>query len=63
MLANWLNSGYWQSKIDFCNAFGGAFMDGSVCFDGQPVTPYTCVQLLGYNRVPKSRTGIKVFGY
>jgi hypothetical protein len=29
---------YWQSKTDFCNAFGGASMDGSVCFDGQPVT-------------------------
>uniref|UniRef100_A0A2N9G6K3 Glucose/Sorbosone dehydrogenase domain-containing protein n=1 Tax=Fagus sylvatica TaxID=28930 RepID=A0A2N9G6K3_FAGSY len=29
---------YWQSKTDFCNAFGGASSDGSLCFDGQPVT-------------------------
>ncbi|XP_040988164.1 HIPL1 protein-like isoform X1 [Juglans microcarpa x Juglans regia] len=28
---------YWQSETDFCNAFGGASSDGSVCFDGQPV--------------------------
>ncbi|GMH21958.1 hypothetical protein Nepgr_023801 [Nepenthes gracilis] len=28
----------WQSKTDFCNAFGGPSMDGSVCFDGEPVT-------------------------
>ena len=27
-----------QSKIDFCDAFGGAFNTASVCFDGQPVT-------------------------
>lgn len=29
---------YWQSQTDFCNAFGGESMEGSVCFDGQPVT-------------------------
>ncbi|XP_040990457.1 HIPL1 protein-like [Juglans microcarpa x Juglans regia] len=29
---------YWQSETDFCNAFGGASGDGSVCFGGQPVT-------------------------
>ncbi|KDP31185.1 hypothetical protein JCGZ_11561 [Jatropha curcas] len=28
----------WQSKTDFCSAFGGASTDGSVCFDGEPVT-------------------------
>ncbi|KAG7954741.1 hypothetical protein I3843_11G035500 [Carya illinoinensis] len=28
---------YWQSETDFCNAFGGASSDGSVCYDGQPV--------------------------
>ncbi|KAL5544279.1 hypothetical protein UlMin_008063 [Ulmus minor] len=28
----------WQSKTDFCNAFGGPSSDGSVCFDGEPVT-------------------------
>ncbi|XP_022727602.1 HIPL1 protein-like isoform X2 [Durio zibethinus] len=28
----------WQSKADFCNAFGGASTDGSVCYDGEPVT-------------------------
>lgn len=28
----------WQSKADFCNAFGGASSDGSVCFGGEPVT-------------------------
>ncbi|KAJ9163674.1 hypothetical protein P3X46_023316 [Hevea brasiliensis] len=28
----------WQSKTDFCKAFGGASTDGSVCFDGEPVT-------------------------
>lgn len=28
---------YWQSETDFCNAFGGASGDGSVCFGGQPV--------------------------
>ncbi|XP_007037171.2 PREDICTED: HIPL1 protein isoform X2 [Theobroma cacao] len=28
----------WQSKIDFCNAFGGASTDASVCYDGKPVT-------------------------
>ncbi|PSS07859.1 HIPL1 protein [Actinidia chinensis var. chinensis] len=27
----------WQSKADFCNAFGGASLDESVCFDGGPV--------------------------
>ncbi|XP_030938387.1 HIPL1 protein [Quercus lobata] len=27
----------WQSKTDFCNAFGGASSTASVCFDGQPV--------------------------
>ncbi|XVF09175.1 hypothetical protein REPUB_Repub07fG0069000 [Reevesia pubescens] len=28
----------WQSKTDFCNAFGGASTDGSVCYDGEPVS-------------------------
>ncbi|PHT88115.1 HIPL2 protein [Capsicum annuum] len=27
----------WQSQNDFCNAFGGASGDGSVCFAGEPV--------------------------
>ncbi|XP_059655942.1 HIPL1 protein-like [Cornus florida] len=27
----------WQSKSDFCHAFGGASDDGSFCFDGEPV--------------------------
>ncbi|KAJ8753611.1 hypothetical protein K2173_022852 [Erythroxylum novogranatense] len=27
----------WQSKTDFCDAFGGASIDGSVCFEGEPV--------------------------
>ncbi|KAL4362302.1 hypothetical protein GQ457_04G016650 [Hibiscus cannabinus] len=27
----------WQSKTDFCNAFGGASTDGSVCYDGEPI--------------------------
>lgn len=27
----------WQSKTDFCNAFGGASINGSLCFDGGPV--------------------------
>ncbi|ESR52921.1 HIPL1 protein [Citrus sinensis] len=29
---------FWQSKADFCNAFGGTSKDGSVCFNGEPVT-------------------------
>ncbi|KAA8542591.1 hypothetical protein F0562_023743 [Nyssa sinensis] len=29
---------FWQSKADFCNAFGGSSLDESVCFDGGPVT-------------------------
>uniref|UniRef100_A0A5B7C0I5 Putative HIPL1 protein isoform X1 n=1 Tax=Davidia involucrata TaxID=16924 RepID=A0A5B7C0I5_DAVIN len=29
---------FWQSKTDFCNAFGGASLDESVCFDGGPIT-------------------------
>ncbi|KAJ6875372.1 HIPL1 protein [Populus alba x Populus x berolinensis] len=28
----------WQSKADFCNAFGGASTDESVCYAGEPVT-------------------------
>ncbi|KAL7161541.1 hypothetical protein ACSBR2_042080 [Camellia fascicularis] len=28
---------FWQSKADFCTAFGGASVDESVCFDGGPV--------------------------
>ncbi|KAE8674697.1 HIPL2 protein [Hibiscus syriacus] len=28
----------WQSKNDFCNAFGGASTSGSLCYDGKPVT-------------------------
>ncbi|XP_010272186.1 PREDICTED: HIPL1 protein [Nelumbo nucifera] len=31
-------SNLWKSKSDFCDAFGGASADGSVCFDGQPVS-------------------------
>lgn len=27
----------WQSKSDFCKAFGGASSDESVCFEGEPV--------------------------
>ena len=27
-----------QSKIDFCDAFDGAFNIASICFDGQLVT-------------------------
>ncbi|ESW27354.1 hypothetical protein PHAVU_003G194600 [Phaseolus vulgaris] len=27
----------WQSKTDFCNAFGGASNSESVCFEGEPV--------------------------
>ncbi|GMI78247.1 hypothetical protein like AT1G74790 [Hibiscus trionum] len=27
----------WQSKTDFCNAFGGASTNGSVCYDGEPI--------------------------
>ncbi|XAR50108.1 Quinoprotein glucose dehydrogenase (PQQ, quinone) [Bertholletia excelsa] len=29
---------FWQSKNDFCSAFGGASLDDSVCLDGGPVT-------------------------
>ncbi|XP_057952734.1 HIPL1 protein-like isoform X2 [Malania oleifera] len=29
---------FWQSKTDFCNVFGRASTDGSVCFSGEPVT-------------------------
>lgn len=29
---------FWQSKTDFCNAFGGASTAGGVCFSGEPVT-------------------------
>ncbi|OVA15351.1 Glucose/Sorbosone dehydrogenase [Macleaya cordata] len=28
----------WQSKTDFCKAFGGSTDDGSVCYDGKPVS-------------------------
>ncbi|CAN6585246.1 unnamed protein product [Malus baccata var. baccata] len=28
----------WQSKSNFCSAFGGASSDESVCFNGEPVT-------------------------
>lgn len=28
---------FWQSKNEFCNAFGGASLNESVCFDGEPV--------------------------
>ncbi|GAV66717.1 GSDH domain-containing protein [Cephalotus follicularis] len=28
----------WQSKTDFCLAFGGSSTDDSVCFDGDPTT-------------------------
>ncbi|XP_022738868.1 HIPL1 protein-like isoform X2 [Durio zibethinus] len=28
----------WQSKTDFCNAFGGASTNELVCYDGEPVT-------------------------
>ncbi|EEF44990.1 HIPL1 protein precursor, putative [Ricinus communis] len=28
----------WQSKNAFCNEFGGMLADGSVCFDGKPVS-------------------------
>ncbi|EEF52098.1 HIPL1 protein isoform X1 [Ricinus communis] len=28
----------WQSKTDFCKAFGGESSDGSVCYNGEPVT-------------------------
>jgi hypothetical protein len=40
-------------------------MDGSVCFDGQPVTLniFICTQSPGYNRVPKSITKTGVLGY
>lgn len=31
-------SDLWQSKTDFCNAFGGASTDESVCFVGEPVS-------------------------
>ncbi|XP_027330764.1 HIPL1 protein-like isoform X1 [Abrus precatorius] len=27
----------WQSKTDFCNAFGGASNNESVCFEGKPI--------------------------
>lgn len=27
----------WRSRTDFCNAFGGASNNDSVCFDGEPV--------------------------
>lgn len=27
----------WQSKADFCNAFGGPSSEGSACFSGEPV--------------------------
>lgn len=28
----------WQSKADFCTAFGGESNDESVCFEGEPIT-------------------------
>ncbi|TYI35625.1 hypothetical protein ES332_A03G089100v1 [Gossypium tomentosum] len=28
----------WQSKTDFCDAFGGASTAGSICYEGEPVT-------------------------
>ncbi|TYJ99117.1 HIPL1 protein-like isoform X1 [Cucumis melo var. makuwa] len=31
-------SDLWQSKADFCNAFGGASTEESVCFVGEPVS-------------------------
>ncbi|CAM8924068.1 unnamed protein product [Rhodiola kirilowii] len=29
---------FWQSKADFCNAFGGPSVEESVCFAGEPVS-------------------------
>ncbi|KAK9104835.1 hypothetical protein Scep_021679 [Stephania cephalantha] len=29
---------FWQSKAVFCESFGGPSLDGSVCFDGEPVS-------------------------
>ncbi|PIA40240.1 hypothetical protein AQUCO_02500142v1 [Aquilegia coerulea] len=29
---------FWQSKPVFCEDFGGSAVDGSICFDGDPVT-------------------------
>ncbi|GAB2269914.1 hipl1 protein [Dionaea muscipula] len=47
----------WHSMTDFCNVFGGASLDGSLCFDGEPVTLNTsgtlsspsglCLELIG----------------
>lgn len=28
----------WQSQNDFCEAFGGSSDDGSLCFDGKPIS-------------------------
>ncbi|KAI3926555.1 hypothetical protein MKX01_011451 [Papaver californicum] len=28
----------WQSKTDFCGSFGGSTSEGSLCFDGRPVS-------------------------
>ncbi|MCL7023744.1 hypothetical protein MKW94_016015 [Papaver nudicaule] len=28
----------WQSKTDFCESFGGSSSEGSLCFDGKPVS-------------------------
>ncbi|GAB4845545.1 hipl1 protein [Ancistrocladus abbreviatus] len=41
----------WQSKTEFCNAFGGESADGSLCFDGEPVT-------LNSSGTPSSPSGL-----
>ncbi|CAN4100455.1 unnamed protein product [Withania somnifera] len=35
----------WKSETDFCNAFGGAPSDGSICFAGEPVTLNTTMPI------------------
>ncbi|KAL5980670.1 hipl1 protein [Asimina triloba] len=42
---------FWQSKDDFCKAFGGSLSDGSVCFDGEEV-------LLNNTKVPFPTSGL-----
>ncbi|GAB4860699.1 hypothetical protein Ancab_035861 [Ancistrocladus abbreviatus] len=41
----------WQSKTEFCNAFGGGPTGGLLCFDGEPVT-------LNSSGTPSSPSGL-----
>lgn len=51
----------WQSEADFCEVFGGSSLDGSICFDGEPIALKSTVSMRPPSGLCLERIGTEAY--